>query len=287
MSLVALVANPASGSADEDALSEVRGVLGALGEVRLFGDASDDDLLGVAPDAEVVVAAGGDGTLNRVVNALADVLDRVILGLVPMGTGNELARTLELPAEPVAAARAIVDGAPRALDVGRARGAGVDRLFANACMGGFPVDVNEAIDEDAKRRLGPLAFWMGGAKAALDLTRHRVRMNEVEVADCLAVGVGNGRTCGGGMRVWPHASPDDGLLDACALGAPTNVVALQLAAKVRRGEHLEMESVSSARARRVRIEADPPVEFNIDGELLGLTTPATFEVASRLRLRAR
>ncbi|HEX2236160.1 MAG TPA: hypothetical protein VHK89_07785, partial [Actinomycetota bacterium] len=69
------------------------------------------------------------------------------------------------------------------------------------------------------------------------------------------------------------------------LGAPDNATALQLALRVRSGNHVGMPSVSSTRAARVVIDADPPVEFNVDGELLGLTTPASFEVAGELRFR--
>lgn len=288
MSGVVLVANRAAGASDAEALARVEEVLATLGTVRLVEPSGDDadELVAAASEASYVVVAGGDGTMNRTVNALGERLGDVVLGLVPMGTGNDLSRTLELPRDPVEAARRIVDGSERPLDLGRASGDEVVRLFVNACMGGFPVEVNQAIDEDTKRRLGPLAFWVGGAKAATGLTRHRVRMNDVAVDDCLAVGVGNGRTCGGGMAVWPLAAPDDGLLDGCALGAPNNAAAVQLALRVRSGNHLGMRSVSSTRAARVRIEADPPVEFNVDGELLGLTTPALFEVVGEVRVRS-
>lgn len=287
MSGVVLVSNKSAGGADGDDLARVEEVLSAVASVRLVEPADGDEsaLVSAASTASYVVVAGGDGTMNRTINALGERLDRVAIGLIPMGTGNDLARTLGIPRAPVEAARRFVEGAERKLDLARASGDGVTRLFVNACMGGFPVDVNEAIDEDTKRRLGPVAFWVGGVKAATDLTRHRVRMNDVTVDDCVAVGVGNGRTCGGGMTVWPDASPDDGLVDGCALGAPDNATALQLALRVRSGNHVGMRSVSSTRAARVVIDADPPVEFNVDGELLGLTTPASFEVAGELRFR--
>jgi diacylglycerol kinase family enzyme len=151
-------------------------------------------------------------------------------------------------------------------------------------MGGFPVEVDEAINPDLKKRLGPVAFVLGGLKAARDLERSQVRLNDRDVTDCIAVGVGNGRTCGGGIEVWPQADPGDGALDGCALPAANAAAAAHLAAKVKLGSHAEIRGVEFERASRIVIDADPPVEFNVDGELIGLKTPATFETVAKLRM---
>jgi diacylglycerol kinase (ATP) len=286
---VVVVANPASGRADRDRLDAVAGALGALGEVDVCEPPAEDgfeqEVRGAALEAALVVVAGGDGTMNRVVNALEARLEDLVLALVPMGTGNDLARTLGLPLDPIEAAAAIEGGGERAIDCGRARSSGVSRLFVNACMGGFPVAVDEAIGAETKRRLGPAAFWYGGAVAALELERSLVRLDGVEVPDCVAAGVGNGRTAGGGIEVWPGAAPDDGLLNGCALGAPSHAAAAVLAAMVRKGAHEKLEGVATTVARRIEITSDPPIEINVDGELVGLVTPATFEVAGSLRMR--
>jgi diacylglycerol kinase (ATP) len=275
--------NPSSGGADDELESDICTALKSAGQVSVIKpekDTFDDEVRTAARDADVVVAAGGDGTLNWTLNALGDSLDRTVLGLIPLGTGNDLARTLGLSEDPVEVAHGLSSGTRRRLDVGRARGPGVDRLFVNACMGGFPVDVNEAIDEDTKKKLGPLAFWFGGAKALRELTKSTVTVNGTRVTDCVAAGVGNGRTCGGGMEVWPQARPDDHELDACVLSASGIADAIALAAKVKRATHLELESVTATRASEIRFESEPPLEFNVDGELVGLRTPATFEIVS-------
>ena len=281
------VGNPASSGFTDEVRAMVERELSSAGSVRWFipsDDSTDDELRAAARDSDVVVVAGGDGTFNHTVNALEDRLDGVSFGLVPVGTGNDFARTAGLPEDPAEAARVAVAANVREIDVARASGPGVSRLFVNACMGGFPVQVNEAIDEDTKARLGPLAFWVGGAKAAAGIERSTITMNGVEVPDCVAAGVGNGRTCGGGIMVWPEADPSDGVLDGCALGAGGVTAAVRLLLKVRAGDHSELEAVRTTRGGRIEIDADPPIELNVDGELVGLTTPATFEVCGRLRL---
>jgi diacylglycerol kinase (ATP) len=284
---VLLVSNPSSGSSKREIIDEIATILGRLGDVRRVEpslDSFDETLRAAARDSSLVVTAGGDGTINRTVNALADRLQDVRFALVPMGTGNDLARTLDIPMEPSDAAEAIVEGAERSIDVSAASSAGAERLFVNACMGGFPVEVDEAIDPDLKKRLGPVAFVIGGVKAASELERSHVKLNDLDVVDCLAVGVGNGRTCGGGIEVWPQADPGDGALDGCALPAANAAAAARLAAKVKLGSHADIEDVEFERATRIVIDADPPVEFNVDGELIGLKTPATFETIAKIRM---
>ena len=287
MTSLLLVTNPSSGSSDEDAIASLTNELRRLGRVDHLEPSSqenfNEEVSGAARDHDVIVVAGGDGTLNCAINALEDQLARVRIGLIPMGTGNDLARTLGIPTDPEEAARAVVSGTVRTIDVGVAEGANMRRLFVNACIGGFPIRVNEEIDEDTKRRFGAAAFWLGGAKAAAELARTTVTMNGTVVEDCLAVGVGNGRTAGGGIEVWPEAVPDDGLLEATALPASGHVAAGKLALKVRSGDHLEMDEVKRDRAARVEIASDPPIEINVDGELLGLKTPATFSMLTTAR----
>lgn len=146
--------------------------------------------------------------------------------------------------------------------------------------------MNEAVDQDTKARLGPLAFWLGGAKVAADLPRTTVTLSGVEVRDCIAAGVGNGKTSGGGVALWPDADPDDGLLDGCALAAPNIAAAAKLAARLKAGTHEGLDEVATTIGRTVTIESDPPIEINVDGELVGLMTPASFEVAGSLRFKA-
>jgi diacylglycerol kinase (ATP) len=286
---ILVVLNKKSGSAGEAPSDRLVKILSELGEVHAIQPAKeefDPVVDGAAAEADLVVASGGDGTVNRTVNAIRDRLGRIELGVIPMGTGNDFARTLGIPLEePEDAARAIVDGASRSVDLCLARGPGVERLFVNACIGGFPVEVDEAVSGRTKRLLGPLAYIAAGAKAVTNLDRSTVRINGVHVEDCVAAGVGNGRTCGGGIAVWPDAKPDDGLLEGCAMPASNPARAAELAVKVRSGAHVGLDGVATVRAASVRIESDPQVEFNVDGELVNLTTPAEFRAVGTFSVR--
>lgn len=285
---ILLVTNPTSGSAAKHHKDDLLRELQAFGEVEAIEPPSLDEfpesVLSAARGRDLVVTAGGDGTLNCTVNALRDVLADVRLALLPMGTGNDLARTLGLREDPADVARGLRDASEVGLDVGVARGERIERLFVNACMGGFPVQVDEALDEGEKERLGATAFIWGGAKALSDLARSKVRLQDVDVGDCVAVGVGNGRTVGGGIEVWPQADPTDGLLEGCALAASGPSDLLKLGAKLKLGEHSDMPEVAIRRGRSISIEADPGIEINVDGELIGLMTPATFEIFTKVRV---
>jgi diacylglycerol kinase (ATP) len=285
---VLMVRNPASGGAKADAYKDIEEVLGDLGDVSVCEPSSADEFPGAvrseAEGADLVVVAGGDGTLNGTVNALGSQLGSQTFAVIPLGTGNDFARTLGWAGDPLEAARGLSAGQERPIDVCKASGPGVERLFVNACIGGFPVEVDRELDEGVKKKLGPLAFVVGGIKALPGLERSSVALNGEDVADCIAVGVGNGRTCGGGVEVWPRARPDDGSLDGVALCASTLPQAVAMGAKVKSGRHEGADGVMMTRAQKVSVTADPAIEFNVDGELLGLETPVTFEVIDRLRM---
>ena len=242
------------------------------------------EVTAAARGAERIVVAGGDGTLNNAVNAFDYRFSSICWGLVPAGTGNDLARTLGLPDDPMEALEVALGDKTTEIDVGVAKGEGMSRLFANACMGGFPVQVDEATSEDMKERFGPFAFWVAGARAATKLDRTTVTVNGKTLDDCVAVGVGNGRSCGGGIEVWPDADPSDGILDACAVAIPRPAAAAKLIPRLLRGTHEGIDEVAMDRGSTIVVESDPPIEFNVDGDLVGLKTPVAFEVAGTLEI---
>lgn len=280
------VSNPSSGSSDGDVLARVEARLGDRGDVTPFSassaEAFEEELSAAASGFDTVVIAGGDGTFSRAVNTLVD--DDIVFGLIPTGTGNDLATTLSLGDDPEEAAARIVDGRAIRLDLGSVTAGSDKRFFVNACVGGFSVAVDEALEEETKRKLGRFAFWLGGVRAAADIKRYRVRIDGQEIEDGVVVGIGNGRTVGGGLELWPDAQPDDGILEACVIAAPDLSAGVRAAAKVKAATHPDTEGVTMLRGSRIVVEAEPDMEINVDGEIIGIHTPATFEVARSFRM---
>jgi diacylglycerol kinase (ATP) len=290
MPRVALIINASSGKADDSLQDSIVELLGALGSVSVVAPSSletfPSEVRTGTEDADVVIVAGGDGSVNQTVNALGERLDDHLFGIVPMGTGNDLARTLGLETDAQAAARALAGYTERTLDVGMVSGSGAERMFLNACVGGFSVEVDEETSPGLKKRVGPLAYWLAGVKVAARMPRTTVRMNDLEVKNCVAVGIGNGRTAGGGIELWPDADPSDGLLDGCGISVEGVGDATKVMLKLPTGDIDDLEVTGCRRDKRIEVRAEEPVDFNVDGELIGLSTPATFEVAGRLRILA-
>ncbi|WP_323383424.1 lipid kinase [Myxococcus dinghuensis] len=244
----------------------------------------------VAQGTRRILIGGGDGTLS---GAVSHLLGReVTLGVVPLGTGNDFARSLGIPAEVEAACDVIAQGYAARVDVGLANG----RPFLNAASLGLASAIARRLTKELKQRAGKLAYPMAAAAEVKDLKHFRVRLwadsQELEL-DALQLVVGNGRYHGAGNMVAPDATLDDRRLHVYAVAAPsassgregTGLGQLQdvatlarVALAVRTGEHVEHPSVTSLRAARLYVEASPVQEVNADGELVGMT-PMRFEVA--------
>lgn len=163
----------------------------------------------LAAGSELVVAAGGDGTVNEVVNGLATDFRRARLGIIPLGTGNDLARTLAIPAEPLEAFELLTTGTERAIDVIRVETAGIVTYGVNMAIGGFTGQMNETLTDDLKRTWGPLSYLLGAAQALPDLTNYATVLtwddDTTECLNALNIAVANGRTAASHACTSPHA----------------------------------------------------------------------------------
>lgn len=278
-----IIYNPSAGSS-----SRIQGLRKDLADVSLLEARDADDAQGLAANAwhegfELVIAAGGDGTINHIVNGIMSRRNRPILAVLPLGTGNDLARTLGIPLDDLSQAVAAIRK-PRihAIDLihmkmGNAR----PRWCINVAAGGFTGQMNEIMTDDLKQTWGPLAYLRGAMKVLPDMTHYRTGIRydsgRGQRISAMNVIVANGRTAGGGTEVAPAAHPEDGLLDVVIVHSGTKLKLTGVAARLIAGNYLNSEIVSHHRVRRVAIRSTPGMWFNVDGELIG-NDPAVFEV---------
>jgi YegS/Rv2252/BmrU family lipid kinase len=268
-----VISNAKAGSADEGALHEVLDVFrrgGADVRSEPLGDPDQlDALLGAHPH-RFPVAAGGDGTLHLLVAALharGELASRVI-GLVPLGTGNDFARTVGIPLAADAAAHIVLQGSPREMDLLTDDASGVVINAVHLGIGAQGAREGEPL----KPVFGMLAYRIGAALAGLRSTGWplRISVDGATITDenrrVLQVGVLNGRTIGGGTPLAPRAEPDDGLAEVVVSTATGPMARMRYASMLRHGSHAEHPDVVLTRGRTVELTG-PPVPINSDGEL--------------------
>lgn len=226
-------------------------------------------------DYDLVVAAGGDGTVHEVLNGLANTDTE--MGILPLGTENVLAREVGIPTDLGAACQRLLDGAPHHFDLIRAN----DRYFGCFAGIGFDAWVAERLDQKLKAQLGAGAYLIGSVRGIMEYRsgRRRVRLEvddgELEVQAWL-LAVANIKTYGGGLRPAPLANFDDGLIDVCVFEDRSYGECLRQMVAVRQGRHLELKSVHYFQTERCRLTMDPPTPYHLDGEPTG-ATPLEFE----------
>ncbi len=227
-----------------------------------------------------VVAAGGDGTLNEVINGIATHARQVRLGLVPLGTGNDFARSLELPLTVEENIDILLSQKSMAIDLVRIR-SDHTRYFVNVSAGGFSCHVAERLTAKVKRAWGPLAYLRSAAAALPHLHAYETVVvfddKQQLTVDLYNLVIGNGRFVAGGLPIAPKADPADGLLDVILiLKRPGPEMAL-LAAKIVLGKHISNGAVIFRRAKKIAVRSRPGMWFNVDGESVG-KAPAVFQI---------
>jgi diacylglycerol kinase (ATP) len=241
------------------------------------------------PDALIVV--GGDGMVNLGTNLVART--KVPLGIVPSGTGNDMARGLGIPHDNTEAAIealiAALDAPPRVIDAALVTGDGFDdRWFACVLSAGFDAIVNERANH-LTRPKGPSRYLVALGLELLKLRpiQYRLTLDGVSLETSGAlISVGNNVSLGGSMKVTPDAKLDDGVLDVLVVQAIGRVAFLRIFPRVFQGTHVTDPRVTIHRAKRIRIEADAVVAY-ADGERFG-ALPIDIEVVPKaLRVLAR
>jgi len=227
-----------------------------------------------AKDVDAIIVAGGDGTVNGAIPALIEAGKPV--GILPFGTANDLALTLGIPSDPLAAAGVIAAGNLRTIDVGKVN----DEHFLNVASVGLAVDIANRQDEQLKRQWGIFSYVVATVDTLSAAERFAATVtcgDRSERVLAYQVAVGNGIHYGGGLMVSPDAQIDDGLLDVYAIETTSVANLIALAPKLRDGTLVERDDVAFFRGATVRIETDRPMPVNTDGEVT-TETPAEFSV---------
>jgi len=280
-----VICNPASGGGAYDP-DEIRDELEGL-EVDWVQTEGPEDAIGAAEEWRegLLIVAGGDGTVNDVVNGLgrAGFPEGVTLGILPAGTGNDLAATLCIPEDPELAEDVIRQKRERKLDVARVRSEGIgERFFINVATGGLGAEISNVNDEELKKRWGKLSYLRASLEVARNFDVRELTLyldGEERQVRAVNIAVGNCRYTGGGWPATPKANPEDGLLDVVVIETVGAGELFDLApAVLATSSYLDKEGVLFVRAKEIRVETQPPgLEFTADGEVIG-NEPAQFSV---------
>jgi YegS/Rv2252/BmrU family lipid kinase len=276
---ICLIVNPSAGGGRAARIApEVERALRSEGlsvrAVRTSGLAHARELAREASAAgETVAALSGDG----LVGVLADELRAspgAVLGVLPGGRGNDLARVLEIPSDPAAACRVLARGTARPLDLGLVEplGGGPARAFVGIASAGFDSDANRIANE-APPWLGGLVYAYGAVRALLSWRPARFELEfdgrERHAFSGYSVAVANSRAYGGGMYAAPDAMLDDGQLDVVAIERVSRLRFLANLPRVFKGTHVELPSVRVFRCATVTVVSDRPFEMYADGDPVG------------------
>jgi len=280
--VIAVIFNPSAGG--DRALRFQRKLAGLSGEIRLLPTTGPDTAPGLAADASrdgasTVVAAGGDGTVNEVVNGLAQLPaeQRPALGVIPLGTVNVFAKELDLPADIDHCWELICAGHRRRIDLARALHAGGSRWFIQMAGAGLDALAISRVRLSLKRKIGPLAYlWAGFQAIQQPLPSIRIEGGPQPLAGQLVL-VGNGRFYGGRFPVFTNARLDDGKLDLAVL-VRANLLSLARATlAAARGRLHHHPGVVHQQATRFDLAGPAQSPFQVEGDNIG-TLPASFEV---------
>ncbi len=269
---ICLVVNVGAGSAGQlPALSDLTSRPG----VTVIRPDSGDALLAAVREAaaggryNLIAVGGGDGTVHAVVNALGPDFPQTPLAILPLGTGNDLCRTLAVPLDLPGAVAALDRTRVKRLDVMRVEG-GPSAFAVNAVTGGFSGQVAADVTGELKAAWGPLAYLRGAAGVVASRQSYRLTLTldgrQPVTLDVLNVVVANARFAAGGVAVAPTADPADGKLDVVLVLAGDFADLSVVTARVLAGDYQHDEQVRHFRARRVEVQSEPPLPVSIDGE---------------------
>src|SRR5436305_7217355 len=282
--LLSLNGKAAGNDALQTAVARQRAI-GHTIEVRVTSEKGDARrFVAEAGEVDLLIAAGGDGTLNEVVHGLMELpmAARPVLGVVPLGTANDFATGCGIPHDPEQALALCMEGTEVPVDVGKAD----EHWFLNAASIGFGAEITATTPSELKNLLGPAAYAVMGAILATNVHHYRGRLTlpdrEIAGSGPVAI-VGNGRQAGGGIQVTPRARVDDGLLDVLAV---RDIPALALLTAARELQELspDGEYISYWQTPWAEVHTAEAIPVNLDGEPMQFSKVRYEAVPKAIRL---
>lgn len=232
------------------------------------GDATKGARKAVKRKFDMVVAAGGDGTINEVINGLAEQDYRPRLGVLPLGTTNDFARAVSIPRDIVKACDVLCGGYEMPIDIGKVN----NRYFINIAGAGKLTELTYDVPSKLKTMLGQMAYYIKGIEMLPSIRPTNVTIDYDDrtfTGNIMMFLVSNTNSVGGFEKLAPEASLNDGLFDLIILKEANLAEFIRLASLATRGEHMKDQKVIYAQASRIRIHADEKMQLNIDGEYGG------------------
>lgn len=244
------------------------------------GDATNAAKIAVERGFDIVIAVGGDGTLNEVVAGVSQFEKRPKIGLIPMGTTNDFARAVHIPRNIEEAVDIIIKGDTIPVDVGLLNGV---RYFINIAAGGRITELTYEVPSKMKTMLGQLAYYVKAVEMIPSIKATHMRIeydDEVFDGETMMFLCGLTNSVGGFEKLAPDASINDGMFTLLVLKKVSLPEFVQLAAMALRGEHLKDDRLIYKKARYVKVTSKDEVHLNLDGEYGG-DVPARFENLKR------
>ena len=238
------------------------------------GDGTKAARIAVERKYDLVIAAGGDGTINEVVNGLAEQEYRPKLGIIPVGTTNDFARALHISRDVMEATDIIVKGETIPVDIGRMN----DKYFINIAGGGRITELTYEVPSKLKTMLGQLAYYLKGMEMLPSIKPSEISIEydgKLFEGEAMLFLVGLTNSVGGFEKLFPDSSINDGLFTLLILKKANLADFIRIASLAVRGEHVKDPSVIYTKANHIKVNSRESVQLNLDGEFGGLS-PAEF-----------
>lgn len=247
------------------------------------GDAGEEVKSAIARHFDVIVVAGGDGTINEVVAGMADQDNRPKLGIIPTGTTNDFARALGIPQHIMKAVAIILDDHSMLLDIGKAKG----HYFINIAGGGKLTELTFDVPIKLKKMLGRMAYYVKGIQMLPFIKSTSVRLEydgEVLEDDIMLFFVSNTNSVSGFEKLAPDAKLDDGYFDLLVLKKTNLFEFVRLVLLAFKGKHLEHNNMIYKQAKHIKVESAEEMKLNIDGEYGGLFPGEIYNIKQHIEL---